>query len=185
MVTGRFAAEGKEREELKEIHLKGHIKPVDSSLPPRHFFFSCVNAWPSNPRTLPQLKEVESALLACTPFSLANRRPKNELTRKTAAKNGYMRRQLLQHHGPFLPGHRQLDVAVMYFEQVVNIARREGSREEGTGLVTWGRVYTALGYIDRAIEFHEEHLTIAHQLRIGQEGLALGNLGRAYRQSWN
>ena len=42
-----------------------------------------------------------------------------------------------------------------------------------------------LGEYRRAIEYHEQHLTIAREIgdRLG-EGHALGNLGLAYHRAW-
>ncbi|MBE7531148.1 MAG: tetratricopeptide repeat protein [Chloroflexi bacterium] len=185
MVTGRFAAEGKEREELKEIHLKGHIKPLDSSLPRDvHLFLrKCLATRPIE--RYPSWKEVESTLVGMYTVIFGKPAPEERIDQEDTREERLRAANSYNTMGLSYLDIGKLDVAVMYFEQVVNIARREGSREvEGIGLGNLGRVYTALGYIERAIDFHEEHLTIAHQLRDrSQEGFALGNLGRAYRQS--
>ncbi|MBX3060445.1 MAG: tetratricopeptide repeat protein [Anaerolineae bacterium] len=185
MVTGRFAAEGKEREELKEIHLKGHIKPLDSSLPRDvHLFLrKCLATRPIE--RYPSWKEVENALVGMYTLIFGKPAPEERIDQEDTREERLRAANSYNTMGLSYLDIGKLDVAVMYFEQVVNLARREGSREvEGIGLGNLGRVYTALGYIERAIDFHEEHLTIAHQLRDrSQEGLALGNLGRAYRQS--
>jgi tetratricopeptide (TPR) repeat protein len=182
---GQFAAVGKEREELRNVHLNGRIKPPDANLPRDvHLFIRKCLALKPNERYR-SWAEVEEALLGMYTILFSKPAPEERIatgeTREERLRAAYSYNTM----GLSYLDIGKLDVAVMYFEQVVNIARRENSPEtEGIGLGNLGKAYTALGYTDRAIEFHEENLAIVHRLgaRV-QEGLALGNLGRAYRQS--
>jgi tetratricopeptide (TPR) repeat protein len=51
---------------------------------------------------------------------------------------------------------------------------------QAANLGSLGRVYRALGQAERAIEFHEQALTITRQIGDRAGGQRLGNLGRAY-----
>jgi serine/threonine protein kinase/Tfp pilus assembly protein PilF len=185
MVTGQFAAAGKEREELRDIHLNGRIKPPDASLPRDiHLFIRKCLVLKPNERYR-SWAEVEEALLGMYTIIFGKPAPEERVTTGETREERLRAASSYNTMGLSYLDIGKLDVAVMYFEQVVNIARRENSPEtEGIGLGNLGKAYTALGYIERAIEFHEENLAIVHRLgdRV-QEGLALGNLGRAYRQS--
>ncbi len=185
MVTGRFAAEGKEREELRDIHLHGRIKPPDPTLPRDISLFlrKCLAVKPAE--RYRSWREIEEALVGLYTIIFAKPAPEERAVIEETRDERLRAATSYNTMGLSYLDIGKMDVAVMYFEQVVTIARREGSRElEGVGLGNLGRAYTALGYIERAIEFHEEHLAIVHNLGDrAQEGLALGNLGRAYRQS--
>ncbi len=185
MINGRFAAEGETREELRQIHLTNSIKPPDATIPPpvlevlRH----CLMA--KREHRYRNWAEMETGLIgAYTRLTGKPAPPEREIERETAVDR-LIAGQSYNTMGLSYLDIGKLDVAVLYFEQAVNIARAEGSLElEGVGLGNLGLAYTALGYLDRAIEFHEEHLGIARETgNMVQEGLALGNLGRVYRQN--
>ncbi|WP_204150468.1 tetratricopeptide repeat protein, partial [Leptolyngbya sp. CCY15150] len=61
-------------------------------------------------------------------------------------------------------------------------AREIGDRQgEGNTLGNLGIAYNSLGQYERAIEFHQQYLTIAREIGDRQgEGNTLGNLGIAY-----
>ncbi len=187
MVNGRFAAQGKTREELKEIHISGNITPPD----------------PQTPR--PVLDVLRKCLMARADQRYNNWRetvvgiedayrnltgkpapPEKSVGEHTAAER-LAAGESYNSMGLSYLDIGKLDVAVLYFEQAVNIARDEKSLElEGRGLGNLGRVYNTIGYLDRAIEFHEEQLIIARKTEnLAQEGKALGNLGRVYRKKEN
>ncbi|VAW42684.1 hypothetical protein MNBD_CHLOROFLEXI01-3855, partial [hydrothermal vent metagenome] len=184
MVMGHFAAEGKTREELRDVHLNGRIKPLNPKLPlPLRQFIQRSLAIPREQRYR-DWAEAEKALASVyTQVSGEPSPPEWDGAEETAderlaAGNSYNTMGLAY----FDIG--KLDVAVMYFEQAVNVARAENIRElEGKGLGNLGLAYAALGYIERAIEFLEEQLAIARELGdLAEEGRSQGNLGRVYRQ---
>lgn len=184
MVMGQFAAEGETREDLREIHTNGRITPPDSSLPlPLRQFIQRVLSIPREQRYRDWV-EVEKHLASV--FTQVTGQPsppewdgaEETPDERRAAGNSY------NTMGLSYLDIGKLDVAVMYFEQAVNIARAENIRElEGKGLGNLGLAYAALGYTERAIEFHEEHLAIARELHDrAEEGRSQGHLGLVYRQ---
>jgi serine/threonine protein kinase len=184
MVCGRFAAEGETREELKDVHLSGHIKTPPASVPHevKMFLRRCLVA--DRNQRFGSWEEVENAL-ATVYKSLTGEEPTPERSSTTETKAerlaaGFSYNEM----GLSYLDIGKLDVSVMYFEQAVGMGRAEGSVElEGQGLGNLGLAYMALGYIKRAIEFHQEHLSIAHETgNQAEECRALGNLGRAYRR---
>lgn len=182
MVTGRFAAEGNDREALRDFHLSGRIKPPPSSTPRvlLRVLRRCLVA--PREKRYRDWHEVEAALESA--YEQVTGEPAPE--EKSAGSETQHERIGAGHSyntmGLSYLDIGKLDVAVMYFEQAVHIGRAEGSIElEGAGLGNLGLAYTALGYLDRAIEFHEEHIGIAKKLEnLAEEGKALGNLGHAY-----
>ncbi|NKQ34176.1 MAG: tetratricopeptide repeat protein [Chloroflexi bacterium] len=185
MVNGRFAAEGETREELREIHLNNSIKPPDATIPRPVLEVLRHSLMAKREHRYRSWAEMETGLIgAYTRLTGKPAPPEREIERETAVDR-LIAGQSYNTMGLSYLDIGKLDVAVLYFEQAVNIARAEGSLElEGVGLGNLGLAYTALGYLDRAIEFHEEHLGIARETgNMVQEGLALGNLGRVYRQN--
>lgn len=184
MVTGRFAAEGETREALREVHVDGRIKPLDPELPLtlRQFITRALSIpkeqryrdWAEVEKTLAFVYTRVTGKLSPPEWDGAEETPDE----RRAAGNSY------NTMGLSYLDIGKLDVAVMYFEQAVNVARAENIRElEGKGLGNLGLAYAALGYIERAIEFHEEHLAIARELGDrAEEGRSQGNLGLVYRQ---
>ncbi|WP_420631901.1 tetratricopeptide repeat protein [Candidatus Leptofilum sp.] len=184
MVTGRFAAQGESREDLREIHLNGRIPPLDAALPlPLRDFINRVLSIPREQRYR-DWAEAEKALAAVYTQVTGEPSPpewdgaEETPDERRAAGNSY------NTMGLSYLDIGKLDVAVMYFEQAVNVARAENIRElEGKGLGNLGLAYAALGYTERAIEFHEEHLAIARELGDrAEQGRSQGNLGLVYRQ---
>ena len=184
MVTGRFAAEGETREALRQVHVDGRIKPLDPELPLalRQFIERALaipkeqryRDWAETEKTLAAVYTRVTGKLSPPEWDGAEETPDE----RRAAGNSY------NTMGLSYLDIGKLDVAVMYFEQAVNVARAENIRElEGKGLGNLGLAYAALGYIERAIEFHEEHLAIARELGDrAEEGRSQGNLGLVYRQ---
>lgn len=185
MVTGYFAAGGKDREALREVHLNGRIRPVEGNIPRdiQIFLRKCLAVKPVE--RYRSWRDVENALTGLYTIIFGKPAPEERMVTEITREERLRAATSYNTMGLSYLDIGKLDVAVMYFEQVVNIARRENSPEiEGIGLGNLGQAYTALGYIERAIEFHEENMGIAHRLgNREQEGLALGNLGRAYRHS--
>ncbi|MCP4416483.1 MAG: tetratricopeptide repeat protein [Chloroflexi bacterium] len=184
MVMGQFAAVGELREDLRDVHLNGRIKPLNSDLPlPLRKFIQRILSI-SREQRYRDWAEVEKALATVYTQVLGKPSPpewdgaEETPDERQAAGNSY------NTMGLAYLDIGKLDVAVMYFEQAVNVARAEEIRElEGKGLGNLGLAYAALGYIERAIEFHEEHFAIARELGdLAEEGRSQGNLGRVYRQ---
>ena len=184
IVMGHFAAEGETREELRDAHVNGRIQPLDPKLPlPLRQFIQRAMSIPREQRYR-DWAETEKTLASV--YTQVTRQPsppewdgaEETPDERRAAGNSY------NTMGLSYLDIGKLDVAVMYFEQAVNVARAENLRElEGKGLGNLGLAYAALGYIERAIEFHEEHLAIARELADrGEEGRSQGNLGLVYRQ---
>ncbi|HIP73025.1 MAG TPA: serine/threonine-protein kinase, partial [Anaerolineae bacterium] len=185
MVNGRFAAEGETREELRQVHLTNSIKPPNSDIPRAVLDVLRHSLMAKPEHRYRNWAEMETGLIeAYTRITGKPAPAEREIERETAVDR-LIAGQSYNTMGLSYLDIGKLDVAVLYFEQAVNIARAEGSLElEGVGLGNLGLAYTALGYLDRAIEFHEEHLGIARETgNMVQEGLALGNLGRVYRQN--
>jgi serine/threonine protein kinase/Tfp pilus assembly protein PilF len=183
MVSGRFAAEGKSREEIREVHVTGAIKPP-SSLLPREVVFFLRNCLMVNPdQRYRDWDAVEEALThayqSVVHRDVPTERPAGDATKDERIVLG----QSYNSMGLSYLDIGKLDVAVMYFEQAVIIGRAEKSQMlECEGLGNLGLAYRAMGYVKRAIEFHEEQLTIAHETGArAEQARALGDLGRAYR----
>ena len=184
MVSGRFAAAGDTREALRDVHVNGNIQPLANTLPLalRQYIERSLSItreqryrdWAEAEKTLASVYTQVTGNLSPPEWDGAEETPDERL----AAGNSY------NTMGLSYLDIGKLDVAVMYFEQAVNVARAENLRElEGKGLGNLGLAYAALGYIERAIEFHEEHLAIARELGDrAEEGRSQGNLGLVYRQ---
>ena len=72
---------------------------------------------------------------------------------------------------------------IAWLEIALAATREIGNRRsEGNALGNLGNAYWALGQLQRAVEFHQQHLAVAREIgdRKG-EGQSLGNLGNAYR----
>jgi tetratricopeptide (TPR) repeat protein len=184
MVTGHFAAEGETREALRDAHINGRFKPLnpDIPLPLRQFIQRALSI--TREQRYRDWAEVEKTLASVYTQVLGKPSPAEwdgaEETPDERLAAGYSYNTM----GLSYFDIGKLDVAVMYFEQAVNVARAENIRElEGKGLGNLGLAYAALGYIERAIEFHEEHLAIARELGDhAEEGRSQGHLGLVYRQ---
>lgn len=184
MVTGRFAAEGNSRDELREIHLAGRIKPPPATAPPQVILFlrKCLSA--DRSRRFSNWQSVEESLAELYQSVTGKEPPPEQVTATESSSERLAAGYSYNNMGLSYLDIGKLDVAVMYFEQAVGIGRDEGDAElEAQGLGNLGLAYMALGYMDRAIEFHEEHLALSRELGLkAEEGRALGNLGRAYRR---
>ncbi len=184
MATGHFAAEGETREALRDVHVNGRIQPLNPDLPLslRQFIQRALSI--TREQRYRDWAEVEKTLASVYTQVLGKPSPaewdgaEETPDERLAAGNSY------NTMGLSYLDIGKLDVAVMYFEQAVNVARSENIRElEGKGLGNLGLAYAALGYIERAIEFHEEHLAIARELGDrSEEGRSQGHLGLVYRQ---
>ncbi len=184
MVNGRYAAEGETREELRQIHLTNNIKPPNADIPRAVLEVLRHSLMAKPEHRYRNWSEMETGLIeAYTRLTGQPAPAEREIERETAVDR-LIAGESYNTMGLSYLDIGKLDVAVLYFEQTVNIARAEGSLElEGVGLGNLGLAYTALGYLKRAIEFHEEHLAIARETgNMAQEGLALGHLGQAYRE---
>ena len=77
----------------------------------------------------------------------------------------------------------QVDKAIKYYEQALEIAKEIGDRKnEGAHLGNLGSAYYGLGQVDKAIKYYEQALEIAKEIgdRRG-EGADLNNLGFAFQ----
>lgn len=185
MLTGHYAAPAKTREELKEIHVNGRIQPPTTAIPREvmGFLRKCLMVNPVDRyRTW---RDTEDALTGVFTQVFGEPPPEERLETAVTTDDLLAAARSYNTMGLSYMDIGKLDVAVMYFEQVVTIARNEKSQEiECIGLGNLGQAYTSLGYVDRAVEFFEEQLVIARKLtNNAEEGKALGNLGKAYRQS--
>ncbi|MBI5954315.1 MAG: tetratricopeptide repeat protein, partial [Chloroflexi bacterium] len=81
----------------------------------------------------------------------------------------------------------EVQIAIEYFEQVLELARQEKDRfQEGAILGNLGNAYAALGDAGTAIEFYQQALIIAREISDrSAEGGILGNLGSNYASMGN
>ncbi len=184
MLTGQFAADGEEKDDIREIHMAGQIKPPPADTPREVILFlrTCLMVnreqrfrdWGS---VVQVLNDVYERVFGEPPPPEREIKAENQEVRLAAGES-------YNSMGLSYLDIGKLDVAVMYFEQAVWVGRIEHSLElEGTALGNLGRAYTALGYLERAIEFYDEHLAIARELgQRAEETRALSNLGQAYRR---
>ena len=183
MVSGRFAAIGKTREEIRDIHLSGNIKPPPALLPKEvmRFLLNCLMVNPD--QRYRDWQEMEDALTEVYKTVVSVDVPTERVVGDTTKDERIALGQSYNSMGLSYLDIGKLDVAVMYFEQSVIISRAEKSSDlESAGLGNLGLVYRAMGYGKRAVEFHEEQLTIAHETgNRAEQCRALGELGRAYR----
>lgn len=182
MISGRFAAEGENREELRAFHLSAKIKPPPPETPAvvLKVLRRCLVS--QREKRFRDWVEAEAGLAAA--YERLTGRP---VPVEKSASSETQEERIAAGHSYNTMGLSyldigKLDVAVMYFEQAVRVGRAEGSIElEGAGLGNLGLAYTALGYLDRAVEFHEEHMAIARKLEDrAEEAKALGNMGHAF-----
>jgi serine/threonine protein kinase len=183
MVSGHFAAEAETREEIRDIHLSGTIKPPPKLLPKEvvRFLLNCLMVNPDH--RYRGWEEMEEALTEVYRTVVSKDVPTERVAGDATKDERIALGQSYNSMGLSYLDIGKLDIAVMYFEQAVIIARAEKSSDlESAGLGNLGLVYRAMGYGKRAIEFHEEQLTIAHETdNRAEQGRALGELGQAYR----
>jgi serine/threonine protein kinase len=183
MVSGHFAAEGQTREEIREIHVTGAIKEPPSLLPKEvvRFLLKCLMVNPD--QRFRDWREMEETLTEVYKTVVSKDVPTERMAGDTTSDERIALGQSYNTMGLSYLDIGKLDVAVMYFEQAVIIARAEKSSNlESAGLGNLGVVYRAMGYGKRSVEFHEEQLTISHETgNRAEQGRALGELGQAYR----
>lgn len=183
MVTGRFAADGRDRDEIRDIHLSGSIKPPPDDLPREVALFlrNCLMVNPD--QRYRDWAVVENALVDLYRRVVARDVPPERAGGDITGLERIALGQSYNSMGLAYFDIGKLDVAVMYFEQAVNIARAEKALSlEGFALGNLGLAYRAMGFTSRAIEFHNEQLAIAHEIGDrAEEGRSLGELGRDYR----
>ncbi|PID85568.1 MAG: hypothetical protein CSA11_10490 [Chloroflexi bacterium] len=183
MVSGRFAADGETRQEIQDIHLSGAIKPPPSLLPKEviRFLLNCLMVNPD--QRFRDWRTMEKALVEVYKHVISKDVPTERVAGDITSEDRIALGESYNSMGLSYLDIGKLDVAVMYFEQAVIIARNEKSLKlECAGLGNLGQVYRAMGYGKRAVEFHEEQLTIAHETgNRAEQGHALGELGQAYR----
>ncbi|MBE2220162.1 MAG: tetratricopeptide repeat protein [Anaerolineae bacterium] len=183
MVSGRFAAEGETREQIREIHLSGAIKEPSPLLPKEvvRFLLNCLMVNPDH--RFRNWLEMEEALTEVYKTVVSVDVPTERIAGDTTSDERIALGQSYNTMGLSYLDIGKLDVAVMYFEQAVIIARAEkASNLESAGLGNLGIVYREMGYGKRSVEFHEEQLTLAHETgNRAEQGRALGELGQAYR----
>ncbi len=183
MVSGRFAANGKTREEIREIHLSGAIQPPPADLPKEvvRFLLNCLMVNPD--QRYRNWLAMEEALIEVYKTVVSLDVPTERVAGDTTKDERIALGQSYNSMGLSYLDIGKLDVAVMYFEQAVIIARTERAADlESAGLGNLGEVYRVMGYGKRSVEFHEEQLTIAHETgNRAEQGRALGELGQAYR----
>ncbi|MCB8991767.1 MAG: serine/threonine protein kinase [Ardenticatenaceae bacterium] len=176
MITGRFAALADSREAIQEIHMSGRVKAPPPEVPREVTLFLRKCMMTDRTQRFRDWADVERELEGLYRQVLLTEPPPERITEtETRAE------KLAAGHSYNTMGLSYLDlgklsVAIMYFEQAVWTGRTENSLElEGAALGNLGRAYRALGYTDRAIEFHGEHLAIAREIGDrAQEGRALG-----------
>lgn len=182
MVNGRFAAEGETREDLQEIHTSGRIKPPDPDTPREVLLVlrSCLAV--KREKRYRNWKQAEAGIEEAYAQLTGKMPPPERSSTEETAEDRVMTGHSYNTMGLSYLDIGKLDVAVMYFEQAVNLARQENAvRLEGVGLGNLGLANMALGYLRRAIEFHDEHLAIARELEDrAEEAKALGHLGHTY-----
>jgi serine/threonine-protein kinase len=166
MVTGRLAAEGETKEKLREIHLSGRIKPPPPSTHPAVVFFMRQCMMKNREQRFRNWYQVEEALLRVYWTVLSEEPPEEVLIDDDTREERLAAGDSYNTMGLSYLDIGKLSVAVMYFEQAVWIGRAEKAPAlEGRALGNLGLAYKALGYIERAIEFQEEHLAIARELK--------------------
>lgn len=184
MIAGQFAVDAEEKDDIREVHLSGRIKPPPPDTPRELILFLRKCLMVNREQRYRDWGMVELALVEVYRRTFAEEPPSEKAisveSREVRLAAGYSYNSM----GLSYLDIGKLDVAVMYFEQAVWVGRAEHSLElEGVGLGNLGRAYTALGNLEWAVEFYDEHLAIARQLRQrAEEGVALGNLGQAYRR---
>lgn len=183
MVSGRFAVNGETRDEIREIHINGAIKPPPSLLPKEliRFLLNCLQVNPE--QRYRDWKIVEYELSDIYKSVVKKEAPTERVAGDITSDERIALGESYNSMGLSYLDIGKLDVAVMYFEQAVIISRAEKSPFlESAGLGNLGIAYRSMGYGKRAIEFHEEQLAIAHETgnRV-EQARALGELGKAYR----
>jgi serine/threonine protein kinase/lipopolysaccharide biosynthesis regulator YciM len=183
MLSGRFAADGQNKNEIRDIHLSGSIKAPPSLLPREVVFFlrNCLMVNPD--QRYRDWQVLENALIDVYRRVIDSDVPSERLAGDASRLDRIALGQSYNSMGMSYLDIGKLDVAVMYFEQAVLIARAEKSLTlESSGLGNLGLAYRAMGFTARAVEFHEEQLAIAHEIGDrAEQGQSLGELGRDFR----
>ncbi|KAA3665370.1 MAG: hypothetical protein DWQ04_00915 [Chloroflexi bacterium] len=182
MVTGHFAAQGENREELKAFHLAAKIKPPPPGTPAEVMLVLRKCLVSKRERRYRNWRETEEEISLAYERLTGKAPPPEHQSASPTSDDRVIAGYSYNTMGLSYLDIGKLDVAVMYFEQAVNVGRAENSEQlEGTGLGNLGLAYMALGYLERAIDFHEEHLALAKKVedRV-EEGKALGRMGHVY-----
>jgi serine/threonine protein kinase len=183
MVTGHFAADGRNKDEIRDIHLSGAIKSPPTTLPREIILFLRTCLMVNREQRYRDWTAVEKALSDSYRLLIDPSVPSERLSGETSRLDRIALGQSYNSMGMSYLDIGKLDVAVMYFEQAVLIGRAEKSLTlESNSLGNLGLAYRVMGFVERAVEFHEEQLAIAHETGDrGEEGRSLGELGRDYR----
>ena len=185
MLTGYFAAEGNNREELQDLHMSGMVATRKDLLPDAALPFLKKCLFIDREKRFRNWTAVEYELNRLY-WSLTGEEPPpehvvdyDEKAEKLALGRSYMTM------GMSYLDIGKLDLAVMYFEQAIGIGRAEGAIDlECESLGNLAFAYLMLGYYERAREFLREHFAMAQRTNNrAEEARALGNLGRAYRRT--
>ncbi|MBK8985551.1 MAG: tetratricopeptide repeat protein [Chloroflexi bacterium] len=183
MLSGHFAADGQDKNEIRDIHLSGSIKAPPSLLPREVIFFlrNCLMVNPE--QRYRDWQVLENALIDVYRRVVDGDVPSERLSGDTTRLERVALGQSYNSMGMSYLDIGKLDVAVMYFEQAIMIARAEKSLTlESTGLGNLGLAYRAMGFTERAVEFHEEQLSIAYEIGDrAEQARSLGELGRDFR----
>ncbi|MCA9873530.1 MAG: tetratricopeptide repeat protein [Anaerolineales bacterium] len=183
MLSGRFAADAQSKSEIRDIHLSGGIKAPPSLLPREVVIFlrNCLMVNPD--QRYRDWTVLENALIDVYRKVVDDDVPSERLAGDSTRLERIALGQSYNSMGMSYLDIGKLDVAVMYFEQAILIARAEKSLTlESTGLGNLGLAYRAMGFTERAVEFHEEQLAIAHEIGDrAEQGRSLGELGRDFR----
>lgn len=187
MISGRFAAVADNVEAVRAIHLSGRVSPPPRSTP-RELLLILSRCLATDPekrfRTWQQVEQaVESAYRRLVGEPPALHRDVEES--KTADSDV----QLTLARSYNTMGLSYLDigkpaVAILYFEQAIWISRQEKDKQlEAAVLGNLGTAYASQGFFERAVEFHQEHLTMAWKGEdLAEISRALGDLGTVYHQ---
>ncbi|MBK7920187.1 MAG: serine/threonine-protein kinase [Candidatus Promineifilaceae bacterium] len=183
MLSGRYAADGQNKAEIRDIHLSGSIKAPPALLPREVAIFlrNCLMVNPD--QRYRDWSIVENALVDLYHKVINDDVPSERLAGDSTRLERVALGQSYNSMGMSYLDIGKLDVAVMYFEQAILIARSERSLTlESAGLGNLGLAYRAMGFTERAVEFHEEQLSIAHEIGDrAEQGRSLGELGRDFR----
>ncbi len=181
MLTGQFAAKGENKEQLKQAHLTGRIQPPPNTLPRDVLLLlrRCLN--PDTNERYRSWAEVERALATVYEVVTGHSPPVETSQAGESRQERIAAGDSYNMMGLSYLDIGKLDVAIMYFEQAVTVARAEDSLAlEAAALGNLGLVYASMGYVSRALDFHDEQLAIAREIEDrAEEGRALGHMGRA------
>ena len=183
MLTGQRAVEGNDLAELERAHCVEGIRPLPTRLPEsvREVVANCLARDPG--ARYSRWEAVEEALSAAyaevTGLSVPAPESSQVLNRTERVTAGWSYNAIgMSYHNI-----GKYDVAVGYFERVVQMGQAEQDRRlEAAGQSGLGIAYRELGDARRAVRLFEQWLAIVREIedRVG-EGYALGCLGTAYR----